>query len=300
MVEEGNMTYADFLTKEVVNDPRVENLLLMKNPFPIAGICAAYVYFVLHLGPKFMTNRKPYNLKNIIIIYNAAQSIFSAVMFYEAVSHWYNNYGFLECIPVNFNLLNPIAEKEIRLCHLYFLSKITELLDTIFFVLKKKDRHVSLLHVFHHAAMPFSVWFGVKFHPGGNLAFFGIPNLFVHIWMYFYYMMAAMGPQYQKYIWWKRHITQMQLAQFAIVMIYVLIISGKCTQNWHLVSWILVLDVAFVILFVDFYRKAYREKKDKKTKDVNDVTVEKTSKNWNSNNVMEDSKCNYNLTKKDL
>lgn len=36
----------------------------------------------------------------------------------------------------------------------------------IFFVLRKKDKHVSKLHVIHHGVMPMSVWFGVKFTPG--------------------------------------------------------------------------------------------------------------------------------------
>jgi hypothetical protein len=36
----------------------------------------------------------------------------------------------------------------------------------IFFVLRKKNEHVSTLHVIHHGVMPMSVWFGVKFTPG--------------------------------------------------------------------------------------------------------------------------------------
>jgi len=31
--------------------------------------------------------------------------------------------------------------------------------------------------------------------------------------MYLYYFMAAMGPQYQKYIWWKQHMTTLQMIQ---------------------------------------------------------------------------------------
>jgi len=38
----------------------------------------------------------------------------------------------------------------------------------IFFVLRKKDRHISTLHVIHHGVMPMSVWFGVKFTPGNE------------------------------------------------------------------------------------------------------------------------------------
>ena len=36
--------------------------------------------------------------------------------------------------------------------------------------------------------------------PGGNASFFGLINTFVHIVMYVYYMMSAMGLQYQKYL----------------------------------------------------------------------------------------------------
>jgi hypothetical protein len=40
------------------------------------------------------------------------------------------------------------------------------LLWQIFFVLRKKNNHISTLHVIHHGVMPMSVWFGVKFTPG--------------------------------------------------------------------------------------------------------------------------------------
>ena len=29
--------------------------------------------------------------------------------------------------------------------------------------------------------------------------------------MYFYYMLSAMGPQYQKYLWWKKWMTEIQI-----------------------------------------------------------------------------------------
>lgn len=59
--------------------------------------------------------------------------------------------------------------------------------------------------------MPFSVWMGLKFAPGGHSTFFALLNTFVHIVMYFYYMIAAMGPEYQKYIWWKKYLTTFQM-----------------------------------------------------------------------------------------
>ena len=40
---------------------------------------------------------------------------------------------------------------------------------------------------------------------------FGTINSFVHTIMYLYYGLAAMGPHMQKYLWWKKHLTKVQL-----------------------------------------------------------------------------------------
>lgn len=53
---------------------------------------------------------------------------------------------------------------------------------------------------------------GVKFMAGGHSSFFGLLNTFVHIIMYTYYMLAAMGPEMQKYLWWKKYLTQVKKA----------------------------------------------------------------------------------------
>lgn len=95
--------------------------------------------------------------------------------------------------------------------YLYFLAKMTELLDTVFFVLRKKNNQVTFLHIYHHTAMPMISWGCTKYFPGGHGIFIGTINSFVHIIMYTYYMLAAMGPQYQKYLWWKKYITTLQM-----------------------------------------------------------------------------------------
>ena len=43
-------------------------------------------------------------------------------------------------------------------------------------------------------------------------AFFGARvNSFIHVLMYTYYGLSALGPHMQKYLWWKRYLTVMQL-----------------------------------------------------------------------------------------
>lgn len=41
-------------------------------------------------------------------------------------------------------------------------------MDTIFFMLRKRSRQITLLHVYHHSTMPILWWIGVKWVPGGQ------------------------------------------------------------------------------------------------------------------------------------
>ena len=36
-------------------------------------------------------------------------------------------------------------------------------------------------------------------------------NSFIHVIMYIYYGLAGLGPSMQKYLWWKKYLTRLQL-----------------------------------------------------------------------------------------
>ncbi|KAJ8891381.1 hypothetical protein PR048_010897 [Dryococelus australis] len=91
-------------------DPRVKDWLLMSSPFPTLAICLSYVYVVKVLGPRFMDNRKSFDLKNVLIVYNLAQVVFSAWLFYECLtSGWLSHYSY-RCQPVDYST-SPMAMK---------------------------------------------------------------------------------------------------------------------------------------------------------------------------------------------
>lgn len=46
---------------------------------------------------------------------------------------------------------------------------------------------------------------------GGHSTFFGLLNTFVHIVMYSYYLFSALGERYQKFLWWKKYLTALQM-----------------------------------------------------------------------------------------
>lgn len=72
-----------------LQDPRTENLPLVKSFWLIFALVGFYMYFILSLGPKLMKNRPPFKLNRIIQIYNIIQIILS---FYMTVVVSCNNY----------------------------------------------------------------------------------------------------------------------------------------------------------------------------------------------------------------
>ncbi|EGI57585.1 Elongation of very long chain fatty acids protein 7, partial [Acromyrmex echinatior] len=164
-------------------DPMVDTWPLMKSPGPMLYIVGAYLLFVLKVGPKMMEKRPAYKLNAVMIGYNAFQVLFSI---------W---------------LTTLIS----RAAWWYFSAKIIELLDTVFFVLRKKQNQITFLHVFHHSTTAIFSWCYLKFLPGEQGIIIGFLNSIVHIIMYSYYLIAALGPKYRKYIWWKKYMTWIQL-----------------------------------------------------------------------------------------
>ncbi|KAL3268969.1 hypothetical protein HHI36_008055 [Cryptolaemus montrouzieri] len=230
---------------------------MMSSPLPTLFICLFYAYFSKVIGPKLMENRKPFQLKNILIGYNLFQTLFSAWIFYEyLMSGWWGQYSF-RCQPVDYSN-DPVAMRMANTCWWYYFSKFTEFLDTIFFIMRKKYSQVSNLHVIHHGCMPFSVWMGLKFAPGGHSTFFALLNAFVHIIMYFYYMVSAMGPKYQKFIWWKKYLTTFQIVQFVAIFVHQFqLLFTDCDYPKSFMIWIAIHGVLFLFLFSDFYKAKY-------------------------------------------
>lgn len=64
-------------------DPRTANWLLMSSPAPLLTILASYIYFCVSAGPRYMKDRKPYKLKEVLLIYNVIQVALSVFLVYE-------------------------------------------------------------------------------------------------------------------------------------------------------------------------------------------------------------------------
>ncbi|XP_018327714.1 elongation of very long chain fatty acids protein AAEL008004 [Agrilus planipennis] len=268
---------------ETKSDPRTAQWLLMSSPGPLFTILATYLYFCISAGPRYMKDRKPYELKNLIILYNAVQVAMSIFLVYEGLqSGWWGQYS-LACQPVDYSN-SPTALRMASAVWWYFFAKITELLDTVFFVLRKKNNQISFLHLYHHAMMPVCAWIGAKFLAGGHGTLLGLINSFIHIIMYSYYLISSMGPQYQKYLWWKRHLTALQMIQFCIIFIHNFqVLFRQCDYPKFIVFLLGTQAMFFFYLFGQFYLRTYG-KSDKK------IERSESSDSVNNNNVVKNGK----------
>ncbi|XP_058806719.1 elongation of very long chain fatty acids protein AAEL008004-like [Phymastichus coffea] len=272
------------------NDPRTQNWFLISSPGPLLLLIFSYIYFSVSLGPRLMRNRKPFDLRKTLIIYNFIQVLLSIYIVHEALmSGWLHDYSYT-CQPVDYSN-NPQALRMAKGVYFYFACKLIELLDTLFFVMRKKQRQISFLHVYHHAMMPICAWIGVRFVPGGHATLLGLINSFIHVLMYTYYMLSAFGPNMQKFLWWKRHLTSLQLVQFTIIFFHNLqVLVTNCNYPKPL-SFLLCINAAlFIYLFGSFYVKTYnvqkRQDKDKGLAYNNHITNGHVKTNGHSTNLV--------------
>lgn len=147
----------------------------------------------------------------------------------------------------------------------YYFSKLLEFCDTFFFILRKKERQLTFLHVYHHSTMFTLWWIGIKWVPSGSTFLPAMVNSVIHVLMYSYYGLSALGPRISKYLWWKRYLTIAQLIQFftALIMGINGIRTGCDFPLWMHYALVLYM-ITFIILFGNFYVKAYIAKENRK------------------------------------
>uniref|UniRef100_A0A8D8SSM2 Elongation of very long chain fatty acids protein n=2 Tax=Cacopsylla melanoneura TaxID=428564 RepID=A0A8D8SSM2_9HEMI len=247
-----------------LSDERTRGWLMVDSPIPTLAYTILYLSIV-SLGPKLMRERKPFKLTSILVPYNmfmCALNLYIAIELLIASTRLKYSYV---CQPVTY--VN--TEDEMRIANAvwwYYFSKLLEFCDTFFFILRKKDAQLSFLHVYHHSSMFFLWWIGIKWVPSGSTFLPAMVNSFIHVLMYSYYALAALGPHIAKYLWWKKYLTILQLIQFTTALILGIngIKSGCEFPLW--MQYLLVFYmITFILLFGNFYAKAYI-KKDKDTK----------------------------------
>ena len=126
------------------------------------------------------------------------------------------------------------------------LIKFVDLIETVLFILRKKNNQVSFLHVFHHSSILYVCYLTLKYYPGAPFTYPTSLNSLVHVIVYSYYLMSSYPSLSPITSLIKRYITIIQLVilynlnfllnfYLFIILIFNLITSLKsrfCSCFW--------------------------------------------------------------------
>merc|ERR1719244_1531617 len=101
--------------------------MLMSSPLATVILCLTYLLIVRVLGPLFMANREPYDLKYPMLAYNLFQTLFNGWIFLGAASFWFGGKYNWVCQAVDYST-DPQAISALSLAWwFYFSSLLTSL-----------------------------------------------------------------------------------------------------------------------------------------------------------------------------
>ena len=225
---------------------------------------ATYV-LLLYLGTRWMRERKPYNLRHSLVMWNAGLAALSAIMFLRG-----------EGLALARKLIvDGIEEVSCRttaydtshLClwaFLFMLSKVIELGDTAFIVLRKTP--LSFLHWYHHISVMTYCWYVLSHKPAPGILFSSM-NSFVHTVMYSYY--AVKAGRYRVPSQVAMVITILQILQmiagiaFNITGFIALQRGDNCQFSYRIFIFGITMYLSYLILFGNFFYQRYIGKKVK-------------------------------------
>lgn len=142
---------------------------------------------------------------------------------------------------------------------IYWLTKMYELFDTVFMILRHKTRQISLLHIYHHGSMLILSDLGYHYYPYPALSPYLALNSAVHVVLYLYYGLSALYPDNPPE--WKKFLTQFQILQFAIDLVHATI--GYIYYTYCIYG--IFYGISMISLFSNFYYQAYIKKRKPRT-----------------------------------
>uniref|UniRef100_A0A0N5A3N7 Elongation of very long chain fatty acids protein n=1 Tax=Parastrongyloides trichosuri TaxID=131310 RepID=A0A0N5A3N7_PARTI len=261
--------FLNIVTSSPFDDVKARDWVVKHFPLTIQ---LSMIYVVVIFSIKYiMKNREPFHLTLPLNIWNCFLSVFSITGTIMLTSEFFstvkNNgiYGSY-CKIGDMNKGNNGYW-----VWLFIVSKMFELIDTVFLVLRKKP--LMFLHWYHHILTVMYSFFSYPYTPGFNR--WGIYlNFFVHAFMYTYYFLASMKIRVPKAI--AQSITSIQILQFIIScgilihLFFAIYLNGaQCDFDDTVFKVATVMEFSYLALFINFFVQRYikgGKPKDKKVK----------------------------------
>ncbi|GMS92646.1 hypothetical protein PENTCL1PPCAC_14821, partial [Pristionchus entomophagus] len=222
------------------------------------SIWVAILYCLgVHALQRFMENRQPFVLMRPLILWNAALAIFSMIGFARLGEEFIfvlRTRSLLDSISYSFDPHQPATFW--GLC--FAVSKLFELVDTLFVVLRKKN--LIFLHWFHHAAVVvYCAHSSVEIVAATR--WFMVMNYGVHSAMYSYYAITAAGHRLPRAL--SMTITTLQTTQMFIgvaitfIVLYLKLQGNIVQQSFENLGLTFAIYALLAVLFTSFFNKSY-------------------------------------------
>ena len=222
---------------------------LVQWPVMLAAV-AGYLLSIVVLR-QLMAGREKFTLGGFMKVYNATQVVLCAYMLWG-----FGKWSFSLANPFGLNQAFEAGTEWFMLVH--YASKYLDFFDTWIMILKKNDRQLSFLHVYHHASI-LVVWgYLLQLGQASGTAYFGAAiNSLIHLIMYSHFFYTSFGLVNP----FKKVVTQIQIVQFYLCLLHAALVVAYETVLDARLAWIqLTYHVTMLILFQSFFKATYEAK----------------------------------------
>lgn len=142
---------------------------------------------------------------------------------------------------------------------LTYWIKVSEMIETVVFVLRRKGKQITKLHIYHHCMTLLISYFCVAYGFKSGWFFGLFINCFVHVLMYTYYLLCALFGDARYFLWIKKTVTSAQIIQFAVVLTQLIMHQFLgCSYSKYLAAFLISQYLVFLLLFCQFFVSAYK------------------------------------------
>lgn len=222
---------------------------------PVALIYLTAVQF----GQKYMESKTAWNLRMPLVIWSGLLAIFSwlgtiRITVFLVLTLQEDGIFPTVCTGIQEKIDKPIW----FWLYLFVISKVPELGDTFFIVVRKSKLH--FLHWYHHITV-FVYSFYICAHPQSGMIWYAGMNFAVHALMYTYYTLRAAKFQIPRKF--AMLVTTCQLSQMVVgvglqlTVSYMLYKGYACDTSVQDIIFALAIYASYMVLFADFFYKSY-------------------------------------------
>ncbi|CAG0902646.1 unnamed protein product [Darwinula stevensoni] len=245
-----------------------------KKAWPYVQVLAVVYVLLTFLGRRAMKNRQGFNLRYPLIAWNGFLAVFSilgTIKGFQELSLALRLKGFYYSVCDNSQYWNEALSVY---GWLFLVSKIFELGDTAFLVLRKS--HLVHLHWYHHTTVLLYVFY--SYRDGTSTArWFADMNYLVHAFMYSYFTFIAIGYRGLRRVAFG--ITVLQILQMFmgifvnLYAVYVKVAGYNCDVPNRNLFWANIMYASYFFLFVQFFVSSYIKKTHKRDRGAKMVSA---------------------------